>query len=93
MEAGESVAVGATVTVVLADGESEPRASGPAAAAGAAQSAAATGTTVPVSAAASPPAAGGCALDHRVWDGLDAAELLSEFADQISAYGRYDDDR
>ena len=31
-------------------------------------------------------------VDHRVWDGLDAAELLSEFDDRISAYGRYDDD-
>lgn len=31
-------------------------------------------------------------VDHRVWDGLDAAELLSDFGDRISAYGRYDDD-
>jgi pyruvate dehydrogenase E2 component (dihydrolipoamide acetyltransferase) len=31
-------------------------------------------------------------VDHRVWDGLDAAELLSDFDDRISAYGRYDDD-
>jgi pyruvate dehydrogenase E2 component (dihydrolipoamide acetyltransferase) len=31
-------------------------------------------------------------VDHRVWDGLDAAELLSEFDDRISAYGRYHDD-
>ena len=31
-------------------------------------------------------------VDHRVWDGLDAAQLLSDFDDRISAYGRYDDD-
>jgi pyruvate dehydrogenase E2 component (dihydrolipoamide acetyltransferase) len=31
-------------------------------------------------------------VDHRVWDGLDAAELLSDFGDRISAYGRYHDD-
>jgi pyruvate dehydrogenase E2 component (dihydrolipoamide acetyltransferase) len=31
-------------------------------------------------------------VDHRVWDGLDAAELLSDFDAQLSAYGRYDDD-
>ena len=31
-------------------------------------------------------------VDHRVWDGLDAAELLSDFDNQISAYGGYDDD-
>jgi pyruvate dehydrogenase E2 component (dihydrolipoamide acetyltransferase) len=31
-------------------------------------------------------------VDHRVWDGLDAAELLSDFGDRISAYGGYDDD-
>ena len=31
-------------------------------------------------------------VNHRVWDGLDAAELLSDFGDRISAYGRYDDD-
>ena len=31
-------------------------------------------------------------VDHRVWDGLDAAELLSDFDHRISAYGRYDDD-
>jgi pyruvate dehydrogenase E2 component (dihydrolipoamide acetyltransferase) len=31
-------------------------------------------------------------VDHRVWDGLEAAELLSDFDDRISAYGRYDDD-
>jgi pyruvate dehydrogenase E2 component (dihydrolipoamide acetyltransferase) len=30
-------------------------------------------------------------VDHRVWDGLDAAELLSDFDDQISAYGGYND--
>ena len=49
--AGESVAVGATVTVVLADGESEPAPSGPSTAAGAA------GAAAPVTAAVSPPAA------------------------------------
>ena len=27
-----------------------------------------------------------------LWDGLDAAELLSDFGDRIAAYGRYDDD-
>ena len=31
-------------------------------------------------------------VNHRVWDGLDAAELLSYFGDRISAYGGYDDD-
>jgi pyruvate dehydrogenase E2 component (dihydrolipoamide acetyltransferase) len=31
-------------------------------------------------------------VDHRVWDGLDAAQLLSDFDDRISAFGRYDDD-
>jgi len=31
-------------------------------------------------------------VDHRVWDGGDAAELLSGFARHLSAYGRYDDD-
>jgi pyruvate dehydrogenase E2 component (dihydrolipoamide acetyltransferase) len=30
--------------------------------------------------------------DHRVWDGVDAAELLSDFARHLAAYGRYDDD-
>jgi len=48
--AGESVAVGATVTVVLADGESEPAPSEPSAAA-------VTAAATPVTAAASPPSA------------------------------------
>ena len=31
-------------------------------------------------------------VDHRVWDGLDAAELLSDFGGRTSAYGRYGND-
>ena len=57
--AGESVAVGTTVTVVLADGESEPAPSEPSAAAGTAAQAARPDRRVaaPVTAAGSPPAA------------------------------------
>jgi pyruvate dehydrogenase E2 component (dihydrolipoamide acetyltransferase) len=32
-------------------------------------------------------------VDHRVWDGVDAAELLGAFAAEITSYGRYDDAR
>lgn len=31
-------------------------------------------------------------VDHRAWDGADAAALLSSFAAQVQAYGRYADD-
>jgi pyruvate/2-oxoglutarate dehydrogenase complex dihydrolipoamide acyltransferase (E2) component len=55
--AGDSVAVGATVTVVLADGESEPAPSGPSAADGTAAVAGTAAATAPVAAAPSPPAA------------------------------------
>jgi pyruvate dehydrogenase E2 component (dihydrolipoamide acetyltransferase) len=30
-------------------------------------------------------------VDHRIWDGVDAAELLQAIADEITTYGRYDD--
>jgi pyruvate/2-oxoglutarate dehydrogenase complex dihydrolipoamide acyltransferase (E2) component len=54
--AGESVAVGTTVTVVLAGGESEPALSEPSAAAGTAAAAApVTARAAPVTAAGSPP--------------------------------------
>lgn len=30
-------------------------------------------------------------VDHRVWDGADAAELLAAFAQDVAGYGAYDD--
>ena len=56
--AGESVAVGATVTVVLADGESEPAPSGPSASAGSAGTAAAGTAAARRAGASRCPAAG-----------------------------------
>jgi pyruvate dehydrogenase E2 component (dihydrolipoamide acetyltransferase) len=30
-------------------------------------------------------------VDHRAWDGADAAELLAAFAQGVTGYGAYDD--
>ena len=30
-------------------------------------------------------------VDHRIWDGADAADLLAAFAHDVTSYGAYDD--